>query len=67
MLLKEADDHVASIDKQFQRGLITEDERYEQVVNVWKDTTAQQLTRWRSTASSSRWPLDTSSALTSSA
>ena len=30
-----------TIDKQFQRGLITEDERYEQVVNVWKDTTQQ--------------------------
>ncbi len=40
VMLKAADDNVASIDKQFQRGLITEDERYEQVVNVWKDTTS---------------------------
>jgi DNA-directed RNA polymerase subunit beta' len=34
-----ADGRVAEIDRQFQRGLITEDERYEQVVDVWKDTT----------------------------
>jgi DNA-directed RNA polymerase subunit beta' len=40
-LLKAADDQVEAIDKQFQRGLITEDERYESVVNVWKDTTQQ--------------------------
>ena len=30
-----------TIDQQYQRGLITEDERYEQVVEVWKDTTQQ--------------------------
>ena len=36
-----ADKQVEAIDKQFQRGLITEDERYESVVNVWKDTTQQ--------------------------
>ena len=40
-LLKSADGQVETIDNQFQRGLITEDERYEQVVNVWKDTTQQ--------------------------
>jgi DNA-directed RNA polymerase subunit beta' len=39
VLLKEADDRVDDIDRQFQRGLITEDERYERVVQVWKDTT----------------------------
>ncbi len=39
--LKVADDSVAAIDKQFQRGLITEDERYEQVVGVWQETTAR--------------------------
>ncbi|MBA2372868.1 MAG: DNA-directed RNA polymerase subunit beta', partial [Chloroflexi bacterium] len=39
--LKAADDDVASIDGQFQRGLITEDERYEQVVNVWQETAAK--------------------------
>ena len=37
--LKAADDSVAAIDRQFQRGLITEDERYEQVVGVWQETT----------------------------
>jgi DNA-directed RNA polymerase subunit beta' len=40
-LLGEADKHVAEIDKQYQRGLITEDERYERVVQIWKDTTQQ--------------------------
>ena len=39
--LAAADESVAAIDKQFQRGLITEDERYEQVVGVWQDTTAR--------------------------
>jgi len=37
--LVRADERVAEIDRQFQRGLITEDERYEQVVDVWKETT----------------------------
>jgi DNA-directed RNA polymerase subunit beta' len=37
--LKAADTQVADIDKQFQRGLITEEERYEQVVELWKRTT----------------------------
>jgi DNA-directed RNA polymerase subunit beta' len=37
--LKAADGQVADIDKQFQRGLITEEERYEQVVELWKRTT----------------------------
>jgi DNA-directed RNA polymerase subunit beta' len=36
-----ADDSVNEIDRQFQRGLITEDERYEQVVGVWQDATAR--------------------------
>ena len=39
-LLKKADAAVAEIDKQFQRGLITDDERYEKVVQVWQQTTA---------------------------
>ncbi len=37
--LKSADTAVDQIDRQFQRGLITDDERYEQVVKVWQDTT----------------------------
>ncbi|HEX7494990.1 MAG TPA: DNA-directed RNA polymerase subunit beta', partial [Candidatus Limnocylindrales bacterium] len=37
--LTEADTAVDQIDRQFQRGLITDDERYEQVVDVWQKTT----------------------------
>ena len=37
--LVEADASVDQIDRQFQRGLITDDERYEQVVDVWQKTT----------------------------
>ena len=36
-----ADEAVVAIDKQFQRGLITEDERYEQVVELWQRTTKE--------------------------
>ncbi|NJD28797.1 MAG: DNA-directed RNA polymerase subunit beta' [Chloroflexi bacterium] len=39
--LRSAEDQVADIDKQFQRGLITEDERYEQVVDLWQRTTRE--------------------------
>jgi DNA-directed RNA polymerase subunit beta' len=39
--LEGADNAVEEIDRQFQRGLITEDERYEQVVGVWQDATAK--------------------------
>jgi DNA-directed RNA polymerase subunit beta' len=38
-LLAEADREVDLIDAEFQRGLITDDERYERVVEVWKRTT----------------------------
>jgi DNA-directed RNA polymerase subunit beta' len=37
--LAAADASVSEIDRQFQRGLITDDERYEQVVDVWQKTT----------------------------
>ncbi len=37
-MLGAADDQVTKIDGQFQRGLITEDERYEAVVDVWQKT-----------------------------
>ncbi len=40
-LLAKADADVAKIDQQFQRGLITDDERYEQVVELWQDITKQ--------------------------
>ena len=36
-----ADDEVEQIDRQYQRGLITDHERYEQVVAVWQRTTAE--------------------------
>ncbi|HEX9044448.1 MAG TPA: DNA-directed RNA polymerase subunit beta', partial [Candidatus Limnocylindrales bacterium] len=39
--LGEADKLVAEIDRQFQRGLITDEERYEQVVDVWQQTTSR--------------------------
>ena len=38
--LDAADEAVAAIDRQFQRGLITEDERYEQVVGVWQEASS---------------------------
>ena len=38
-LLKEADEKVETIRKQYARGLITNDERYNAVINVWEDTT----------------------------
>ncbi len=37
--LAQADGLVDQIDRQFQRGLITDEERYEQVVDVWQKTT----------------------------
>jgi DNA-directed RNA polymerase subunit beta' len=40
-LLKLADQRIAEIDKQYRRGLITEDERYNQAVEIWNDTTAK--------------------------
>ena len=38
-LLKEADEKVENIRKQYARGLITDDERYNAVINVWEETT----------------------------
>ena len=38
-LLKEADERVENIRKQYARGLITDEERYNAVINVWEDTT----------------------------
>jgi DNA-directed RNA polymerase subunit beta' len=39
--LESADQAVAEVDRQFQRGLITEDERYEQVVELWQRVTRE--------------------------
>src|SRR3989454_632668 len=38
-MIEEAEKKVAEIDRQFQRGLITEQERYEATVKIWTDTT----------------------------
>ena len=36
-LLKEADERIATVDKQYQDGLITSGERYNKVVDIWAD------------------------------
>ena len=38
-ILSQADEKVATVRKQYRRGLITEDERYKAVVNIWNDAT----------------------------
>ncbi len=38
-LLADADKQVIDIDREFRRGFITEEERYNQTVDVWRDTT----------------------------
>ncbi|HEU5013458.1 MAG TPA: DNA-directed RNA polymerase subunit beta' [Roseiflexaceae bacterium] len=38
-ILEDSDRHVRDIDKQYRRGLITEEERYQQVVKIWQDAT----------------------------
>jgi DNA-directed RNA polymerase subunit beta' len=38
-LLKEADEQVMKIERQYKRGLISEDERYERVISTWNETT----------------------------
>ncbi len=38
-LVADADAHITEIDEQFNMGLITDEERYTQVVSVWRDTT----------------------------
>ena len=40
-LLAEADNKIETIRKQYARGLITNEERYEATVNVWEDTTKE--------------------------
>ena len=38
-LLEEAEERVAEVERQFQRGLITEEERYASAVSIWSETT----------------------------
>ncbi|MDU2658604.1 MAG: DNA-directed RNA polymerase subunit beta', partial [Clostridium perfringens] len=40
-LLKEADETVDKIEKMYRRGLISEDERYERVIEKWTETTEE--------------------------
>jgi DNA-directed RNA polymerase subunit beta' len=40
-LLEEADASIAEVEQQYQMGLITEDERYDQAVAIWRHTTEQ--------------------------
>ena len=45
-MLAKAEEQIKRIDEQFQRGLITDDERYTQVVAIWQSTTARCRTTW---------------------
>jgi DNA-directed RNA polymerase subunit beta' len=38
-LLEEADARIGEVEQQYQMGLITEDERYDQAVSIWRETT----------------------------
>ena len=40
-LLADADTRITGIDREFRRGFITEEERYNQTVDVWRATTAE--------------------------
>ncbi len=40
-ILEQAEGRIAGIDKQFQRGLITYDERYNSAVNIWTQVTEE--------------------------
>ncbi|PDV97096.1 DNA-directed RNA polymerase subunit beta' [Candidatus Chloroploca asiatica] len=42
-IISNAEAIVADVEKQFRRGLITEEERYEEVVRVWQDATKQTI------------------------
>jgi DNA-directed RNA polymerase subunit beta' len=41
ILLAEADAAIAQVEQQYQMGLITEEERYDQAVAIWRQTTEQ--------------------------
>ncbi len=38
-ILEESDERVADVEKQFRRGLITEEERYREIVEIWQTAT----------------------------
>lgn len=39
--LKQADESVKVVDRQFRRGFVSEDERYKQIIGIWERTTEQ--------------------------
>ena len=40
-ILVDSDAQVADVEKQFRRGLITEEERYQEIVKIWQTATKQ--------------------------
>ncbi|RMD79168.1 MAG: DNA-directed RNA polymerase subunit beta', partial [Chloroflexi bacterium] len=42
-IVREAEQQVAEVEKQFRRGLITEEERYQEVVRIWQEATKQTI------------------------
>jgi DNA-directed RNA polymerase subunit beta' len=42
-IVGDAEEQVLDVEKQFRRGLITEDERYQEVVRIWQDATKQTI------------------------
>ncbi|GIV97113.1 MAG: DNA-directed RNA polymerase subunit beta' [Herpetosiphonaceae bacterium] len=48
-ILEEAENRVAEVEKQHRRGLITEEERYREVVKTWQDATKRLTTAVRDT------------------
>lgn len=38
-IISDAEDQVAKVEKNFRRGLITEEERYREVVQIWQRAT----------------------------
>ena len=42
-IIGDAEGHVSDVEKQFRRGLITEEERYQEVVRIWQEATKQTI------------------------
>ena len=42
-IVREAEQLVADVEKQFRRGLITEEERYQEIVRIWQEATKQTI------------------------
>ena len=40
-VLKQADEQVKVVERQYRRGLVSEDERYKQIISIWDKTTEQ--------------------------